>query len=121
MAKKVLLADDSQTFLKFYQQVFGTLGVEVVQASTGPEAVTLAWKERPDLIILDLEMPGMNGAECTRLLKQDATCARIPIILITQHISARDMEVMTRSGCEEVLAKPVSVLQLQQVVGRHLK
>ncbi len=121
MPKKVLLADDSQTFLNFYQKVFGALGVEVVQASTGPEAVALAWKERPDLIILDLEMPGMSGAECTRLLKQDPSCAPIPIILITQHISARDMEVMLRSGCEEVLAKPVSARQLQQVLNRHLK
>lgn len=121
MTRKVLLADDSQTFLSFYQQVLGQLGVEVVQAATGPEAVTLAWKERPDLIILDLEMPGMSGAECTRLLKQDSTCARIPIVLITQHISTKDMEVMTRSGCEEILAKPVSALQLQQVISRHLK
>ena len=121
MPKKVLLADDSQTFLSFYQQVFGQLGLEVVQATTGPEAVALAWKERPDLIILDLEMPGMSGAECTRLLKQDSTCARIPIVLITQHISSRDMEMMVRSGCEEVLAKPVSAVQLQQVVNRYLK
>lgn len=121
MAKKVLLADDSQTFLSFYQQVFGALGAEVVQASTGPEAVALAWKERPDLIILDLEMPGMSGAECTRLLKQDPSCARIPIVLVTQHISDKDMELMIRSGCEEVIAKPVSALQLQQVVNRYLK
>lgn len=121
MPKKVLLADDSQTFLSFYEKVFQQLGAEVVQASAGPEAVALAWKEKPDLIILDLEMPGMNGAECTRLLKQDPTCARIPIILVTQHISARDMDTMMRSGCEEVLAKPVSALQLRQVMARHLK
>jgi len=121
LARKVLLADDSQTFLSYYQQVFGGLGVEVVQAATGPEAVSLAWRERPDLIILDLEMPGMSGAECTRLLKQDPTCAPIPIILITQHISARDMDVMMSSGCEEILAKPVTALQLQQVLKRHLK
>jgi CheY-like chemotaxis protein len=119
--KKILLADDSQTFLSFYETVFRRLGAEVVRATAGPEAVALAWKEKPDLILLDLEMPGMSGAECTRLLKQDPTCAHIPIILVTRHISERDLDTMMRSGCEEVLAKPVSALQLRQVMARHLK
>lgn len=118
---KILLADDSRTFLRYYQKVFAQLGLQVVEAASGTEAIEKAWKEKPSLILLDLEMPGMSGAECTRLLKQDATCRAIPIILITQHISDRDMEVMFQSGCDEILAKPVSPLQLKGVVERHLK
>ncbi len=119
--KKVLLADDSKTFLSYYGKVFGPLGIQVVEASTGTEAIEKAWKEKPALILLDLEMPGMSGAECTRLLKQDPTCKAIPVVLITQHISEKDMEVMYQSGCDEILAKPVSPVQLKGVVQRYIK
>jgi CheY-like chemotaxis protein len=119
--KKVLLADDSRTFLNYYGKVFAPLGIEVVEAASGTEAIEQAWKEKPSLILLDLEMPGMSGAECARLLKQDPTCKAIPIVLITQHISQKDMDVMVQSGCEEILAKPVSPLQLRGVIQRYLK
>ncbi|MEJ5167021.1 MAG: response regulator [Thermoanaerobaculia bacterium] len=118
---KVLLADDSKNFLEIYKNILKGLQVELYFAEDGADAIKKTWKYKPDLVILDLEMPEMSGAECTRLIKQDPTQKNTPIVIVTKHLSQRDLEVMYKSGCEEILSKPFTKEQLLSVIKRYLK
>lgn len=118
---KILIAEDSQNFLEIYKSILKDTGVELYFAKDGAEAIKKIWKYKPDMVILDLEMPEMTGAECTRLIKQDPTQKDTPIVIITKHLSQRDLEIMYQSGCEEILSKPFTKEQLLSVVKRYLK
>ncbi|HPR63478.1 MAG TPA: response regulator [Thermoanaerobaculia bacterium] len=117
---KILVADDSKEFLSLYRDLITSMGVTVITAENGAEAIQRTWSEKPDLVILDLEMPEMTGAECTRLLKQDPSCTSIPVIIVTSHIGQKDMAACYQSGVEEILAKPFSNAQIENLLRRHL-
>ena len=117
---KILVADDAHEFLEIYRDLIMGMGVAVVTADNGAEAIQVAWREKPSLIVLDLVMPEMTGAECTRLLKQDPTLSEIPVVIITSHFSPRDMEACYRSGADEILSKPFSKEQIVSLLKRYL-
>lgn len=118
---RILVADDSKTLLELYKSVFMSEGHEVLWASQGDQAIQYAWKYHPDLILLDHAMPGMRGAECARLLKQDPSCQKIPLIIITGRISPKEMEACLQSGADEVVIKPLSLAKLVDILNRYLK
>ena len=118
---KIIIADDSQSFLKLYNDFLKELPVEIIYAKDGAEAIKKTWKYKPSLVILDLEMPEMSGADCTRLIKQDPTQKDTPIVIVTKHISQKDLEIMYQSGCDEIIAKPFTKEQLVNLVKRYLK
>ena len=107
MASKVLLIEDDASFRKAVSDILTLEGYQVLQAPSGKAGITLAQKEMPDLVILDLIMPGMKGLEVCQVLKQDAQTARLPIIILTgndkdgQDIACLDM------GADDYLIKPV--------------
>jgi len=104
---KVLLIEDDASFRKAVSDVLTLEGYEVLQAPSGKAGITTAQKEMPDLVVLDLIMPGMKGLEVCQVLKQDAATARIPLIILTgndkdgQDIACLDM------GADDYLTKPV--------------
>ncbi len=118
---KILIADDSKCLLEIYNKILRELKLELIFAEDGADAIKKTWKHKPDLILLDLEMPEMTGAECTRLIKQDPTQKNTPIVIITKHISQKDLDVMYQSGCEEIISKPFTERQLINLVKRYLK
>ena len=107
MATKVLLIEDDASFRKAVSDVLTLEGYEVLQAPSGKAGILTAQKEMPDLVVLDLIMPGMKGLEVCQFLKQDALTARLPIIILTgndkegQDIACLDM------GADDYLTKPV--------------
>ena len=107
MTAKVLLIEDDASFRKAVSDVLALEGYEVLQAPSGKVGIAAAQKEMPDLVVLDLIMPGMKGLEVCQLLKQDAQTARVPIIILTgndkegQDIACLDM------GADDYLTKPV--------------
>lgn len=107
MAPKVLLIEDDASFRKAVSDILQLEGYEVLQASSGKAGIMAAQKEMPDLVLLDLIMPGMKGLEVCQFLKQDAQTARVPIIILTgndkdgQDIACLDM------GADDYLIKPV--------------
>lgn len=118
---KIVISDDSQSLLKIYKEYLKDLTVEIIFAKDGADAIKKTWKYKPSLVILDLEMPEMSGAECTRLIKQDPTQKNTPIVIVTKHISQKDLEIMYQSGCDEIIAKPFEKEQLVNLVKRYLK
>jgi DNA-binding response OmpR family regulator len=107
MAPKVLLIEDDASFRKAVSDVLSLEGYEIIQAPSGKAGILSAQNEMPDLIVLDLIMPGMKGLEVCQFLKQDAATARLPIIILTgndkegQDIACLDM------GADDYLTKPV--------------
>lgn len=110
--KKILLVDDSNTVLMMEKMILNKGPYELLTARDGHEAIERATAEPPDLILLDLVMPRMNGFEaCRRLRENDATRA-IPIILVTTRGEAENVEAGYESGCNDYVTKPINSLEL---------
>ncbi len=116
--KKILLVDDVPLFLELERSFLSGLGAQVLTARDGQEAVETARRELPDLIVMDLMMPQMNGDEACRILKSDPATGKIPILLVTAQESAKAAEQCKGSGCDGILAKPVRRNELLDQINR---
>ncbi len=118
---RVLVVDDDLNALKFTTFVVGKAGHEVVSASTGQEGLDKAFADPPDLAILDVMMPGMNGYEVCRRLRQNERTAHIPILIFTARTQNVDRQTSFQAGATEFLAKPVMPEELQNTIDTLLK
>ncbi|HEX6132755.1 MAG TPA: response regulator [Longimicrobiales bacterium] len=118
--RSVLVADDNTDNRAVYVMMLDHLGYRVLEARNGEEAVTVARAEKPDIILMDLQMPGTNGFQATERLKQDAATARIPIIAITALAMDQDREMAFAVGCDEYFAKPIEPRVLADEVMRRI-
>ena len=107
MGKTVLLVEDNEDNRIIYSTVLRHVGYEVVEAEDGVQAIALARSARPDLILMDISIPGIDGWEATRILQGDATTKNIPIIALTAHALSDDRERALGLGFSAYLAKPV--------------
>jgi chemotaxis protein histidine kinase CheA/ActR/RegA family two-component response regulator len=105
---KVLIADDSLSVRRALEQLMRDNGFEVILARDGLEALGLVNATRPDLMLVDLEMPRMNGLELTSFVRKDAGMTNIPIIMITSRTSEKHKQLATEAGVNEILSKPYS-------------
>jgi two-component system cell cycle response regulator DivK len=110
--KKVLVVEDNQDNREMVVKVLKHNGYRVIEAVNGEEAVKRAKAEKPDLILLDLYIPKMDGYEVTRRLKRDQGLQYIPIIALTAHAMKGDREKALAAGCDGYIAKPINVREL---------
>ena len=110
--KKVLLVDDSSTVLMMEKLVLKKRAYQIVTASNGEEGVERALAERPDVILMDVVMPRMNGFEAVRRLRQQEATRDIPIIMVTTRGESDNVETGFASGCNDYITKPVDALEL---------
>lgn len=120
MDKCVLVADDNADNRAVYVMILQHLGYRVLEARDGDEAVTLTRAERPDLVLMDLQMPGTNGFQATEILKADAATSRIPILAITALAMDQDREMAFAVGCDDYFAKPIEPRALAEEVVRRI-
>jgi CheY-like chemotaxis protein len=121
MAKKILLVDDSATSRLANRMLFsGHKNYELISACDGKDGVEAARRERPDLILMDIEMPRMSGLEACRILKQDEKTKKIPIVLLTMRGETEWVEQGYANGCNDFLTKPVNEKQLSAVLKAQL-
>jgi twitching motility two-component system response regulator PilH len=120
MAKKLLIVDDSPTELKLIKDVFSGPDYAVVTATDGEEGVEKAKAEHPDLIILDVVMPKMNGFQACRTIKSTPELEKIPIILLTSKNQKSDEFWGKKQGADVYLTKPFNTDELLQAVNNHL-
>jgi len=121
LKKKVLLVDDVRLFLEVTKSFFSRDNLQLTVAQNGREALKTARVIRPDLIIMDLQMPEMDGADCCRELKQDPALGAIPVILLAREGDAAARERCLAAGCDRVLGKPFSRKQLLEISYEYLK
>ncbi|MBI4777359.1 response regulator [Candidatus Desantisbacteria bacterium] len=121
MAKKVLIVDDEVHIRRIIFEKISKAGYIVFTAENGQEAVNMAKKEKPDLIIMDIMMPEMDGKEATRILKQDPDMANIPILVLSAMEFGEDREKMADIvGADNIISKPFSPKELLDVVNARI-
>jgi CheY-like chemotaxis protein len=118
--KKILIADDESSLRFLLRKTLEGNGFDILEAADGKQALALAQKHVPDLIVLDVVMPDLYGSEvCERLRKQPKT-ARIPIIIITANVNLYNEEQAKESGADYYMTKPFSPLKLKNLVHKIL-
>lgn len=112
MSKKILIVDDDQLMRKLLEYIIKKAGYQVSVADNGSNALKIVKKEKPDLIISDVEMPKMNGLELCQKLKENFDTKLIPIILITSNTQIQDKLCGFRSGADDYFIKPLHLKNL---------
>ena len=116
----VMYVEDHYEDQVFVRRVIEAMGHEVVEAGTGLDSLEIAAKRNPDLIIMDINLPGMNGLEVTAKLKEDKNLAHIPIVALTINLMKEDEQRCLEAGCDEYLPKPISVSALRKTIERYV-
>jgi two-component system cell cycle response regulator DivK len=109
MKKTVLIVEDNELNMKLFNDLLEAHGYATLKTSHGIEAMELARAHRPDLILMDIQLPEVSGLEVTRWLKQDDELKSIPVIAVTAFAMKGDEERIREGGCEAYLSKPISV------------
>ena len=114
--RTVLVADDDEDILQLVSFRLERAGYNVVTAGDGQQALAAAREHKPDLAVLDVMMPGLNGYEVTRQLRADAATAQIPVILLTARVQEADVSRGFEAGADDYLRKPFSPQELRSRV-----
>ena len=120
MKKKVLIVEDNELNMKLFNDLLEAHGYETVQTKSGVEAVGLARQHRPDLILMDIQLPEVSGLEVTKWLKEDDSLKSIPVVAVTAFAMKGDEEVIRQGGCEAYISKPISVTSFLDTVRRFI-
>lgn len=120
MAKTILIVEDNELNMKLFHDLLEAHGYNILQTRDGMEALKLARSAKPDLILMDIQLPEVSGLEVTKWIKEDAELKHIPVIAVTAFAVKGDEEKIRQGGCEAYVAKPISVTQFLETVGRFL-
>jgi CheY-like chemotaxis protein len=118
---KVLIVDDNQVNLKLVMYVVEAAGFEVTTAVDAEKALATLATVRPDVILMDLQLPGIDGLELTRRIKADPATRDIAIIAVTAYAMKGDREKALEAGCDDYVTKPIDTRALPGVIERHIR
>lgn len=120
MSKKILIVEDNELNMKLFTDLLETSGYEIVGTRDGTEALGLARKHRPDLILMDIQLPEVSGLDVTRWIKEDDELSDIPVIAVTAFAMKGDEERIREGGCEAYISKPISIGRFLETVRHYL-
>ncbi len=120
MAKLITIIDDEPKNVILLRDLLRVNGYSTNDATNGKEGVELARTSKPDLILMDIQMPEMDGLEATRILKTDAATSDIPIFALSSYAMKGDKERILAAGCDGYLAKPFDIKELLKIVAEYL-
>ena len=120
MPKQVLIVEDNELNMKLFRDLIEASGYQTIQTRNGMEALDLARKHRPDLILMDIQLPEVSGLDVTRWIKADAELRAIPVVAVTAFAMKGDEERIREGGCEAYLSKPISVGKFIETVRRFV-
>src|ERR1700723_895805 len=120
MAKRVLIVQDNDLNMKLFHDLLEAHGYDILQTKDGMEALRLARLHRPDLILMDIQLPEVSGLEVTKWIKEDDELHAIPVIAITAFAMKGDEERIRQGGCEAYLSKPISVAKFIETIRQFL-
>jgi two-component system cell cycle response regulator DivK len=119
-AKTVLIVEDNELNMKLFHDLLDAHGYRILQTKDGMEALDIAREHRPDLILMDIQLPEVSGLEVTKWLKEDDSLRAIPVVAVTAFAMKGDEEVIRQGGCEAYISKPISVTSFLETVRRFL-
>jgi two-component system cell cycle response regulator DivK len=120
MPKTVMIVEDNELNMKLFHDLLDAHGYRTLQTRSGMEALRLAREQRPDLILMDIQLPEVSGLEVTKWLKDDEALSDIPVIAVTAFAMKGDEERIRQGGCEAYISKPISIATFLDAVRRHL-
>ena len=120
MTKSVLIVEDNELNMKLFRDLLEAHGYKTIETRDGMEALALARAHRPDLILMDIQLPEVSGLEVTKWLKEDDELRAIPVIAVTAFAMKGDEEKILDGGCEAYIPKPISVSNFLETVQRFL-
>lgn len=118
---RIVLVEDNAANARLAEFVLGTAGHEVLVAADAPSGIALAARERPDLVLMDVQLPGMDGLEATRRLRSDPATRAIPVVMLTAYAMRGDDEKMRAAGCDGCVSKPFRYAELLAAVEAVLR
>lgn len=118
--QKVLIVEDNELNMKLFNDLLMAHGYDTLQTKDGAEVLALARRHRPDLILMDIQLPEVSGLEVTKWLKEDDDLRAIPVIAVTAFAMKGDEQKIRDGGCEAYIAKPISVVGFMRTVERYL-
>jgi two-component system cell cycle response regulator DivK len=119
--KRVLVIEDTAENMRLFRAVLKLEGVEVLEAENAPVGIEIAARESPDLILMDIQMPEMDGLTATRLLRAEPKTAHIPIVAVTASVTEKDRNKTLEAGCDGHIPKPIDPSIFGQQLAGFLK
>src|SRR3984893_5019791 len=120
MSKRILVVEDHEDNRQILRDLLGNAGYQMIEAETGEAGLAAAAAERPDLILMDIQLPGLDGYEATRRLKADPALRAIPIIVVTSYSLSGDEAKARAGGCDDFVPKPYTRRQLMAKIREYL-
>jgi len=121
MSRRILVIEDHEDNRRIVRDLLTPAGYEVIEAVTGEDGVAMAGSHRPDLILMDIQLPEISGLEVTKWLKDDEALAHIPVIAVTAFAMKGDEERIRAGGCAAYIAKPISVAHFLETIKKFLE
>ncbi len=119
--KKILIVEDNEFNLELISDILKIRGYQIISTDNGEDAIRLAKETHPDLILMDIQLPAMDGYEATRRIKSDPEFKTIPIIAVTSFAMKGDKEKVVEAGCDGYIVKPIDIKRLPELVKEHLQ
>lgn len=120
MPKTILVVEDNELNMKLFHDLLESQGYNIQQTRNGVESLKIARTQKPDLILMDIQLPEVSGLEVTKWIKEDDDIKQIPVIAVTAFAMKGDEEKFRNGGCEAYIAKPISVNGFLETVARFL-
>ena len=118
--RTVLIVEDNELNMKLFHDLLDAHGYQTLQTRSGVEALKIARERRPDLILMDIQLPEVSGLEVTRWLKDDEELREIPVVAVTAFAMKGDEQRIRQGGCEAYISKPISIGTFLETVRRYL-
>lgn len=119
MAKTIMIVEDNELNMKLFCDLLGAHGYNTIRTRDGMEALDLARQHRPDLILMDIQLPEISGLEVTKWIKEDDQLKSIPVIAVTAFAMKGDEEKIRQGGCEAYIAKPISIVNFIETIKKY--
>ena len=117
----ILIVEDNEKNMKLARDILQSKGYVTLEAVTGEDGVRVAIEQKPDLVLMDIQLPGINGIEALRQVRADPDCARIPIVAFTASVMSSDRSQISAAGFDGFLSKPINLKEFLETVKRLLE
>lgn len=119
-SKTIFIIEDNDLNMKLFCDLLHADGYETIQSSDGKKVLEIAHERRPDLIIMDIQLPNRSGLDLTKLLKSDEHLTHIPIVAVTAYAMKGDRRKILDAGCDDYIAKPILIPEFLETIARHM-
>jgi two-component system cell cycle response regulator DivK len=116
----ILIVEDNEKNLKLVRDVLQVKGYRTLDTTTAEEGIKVAVEKKPDLILMDIQLPGMNGIEALKVLRADPATSAIPVIAVTASVMQQDRTLITEAGFDAYVSKPISIKEFLEAVNKTL-